>query len=385
MPVYNRVDLPVERGEGSYLFDTNGRRYLDFTSGIAVNAFGHAHPYLVKALTEQAGKLWHVSNLFKVPGQYKLAERLVANSFADTVFFQNSGVEAWELGFKLIRKYQSHVGHPEKTRIITFDHNFHGRTSTAIAASNQEKMTKGFGPLLDCFDIVPFNNMNEVRNAITRETAGICIETVQGEGGIRPANDEFLRGLRAACDEFGLLLFFDEIQCGLGRTGKLFAYEWSGVTPDVMCVAKAIGGGFPLGACLAAEKAASGMTAGSHGTTYGGNPLAMAVGDAVMDLLLAPDFLPHVREIGDLLFSKLEELVKRHPTVFAEARGKGLLLGLKCVKPIADVIAATRANGLLIVPAAEEVARLLPPLIITEDHVNEAIEILDRSARELTA
>jgi len=384
MPVYNRVDLPVERGEGSYLFDTTGRRYLDFTSGIAVNAFGHAHPYLVKALTEQANKLWHVSNLFKVPGQYKLAERLVANSFADTVFFQNSGVEAWECAFKLIRKYQSHVGHPEKTRIITFKNNFHGRTSTAIAASDQEKMTKGFGPLLDSFDIVPFNNLNEVRNAITRETAGICVEPVQGEGGVRPATDEFLRGLRAACDEFGLLLFFDEIQCGLGRTGKFFAHEWYGVTPDVLCAAKAIGGGFPLGACLATEKAASGMTAGTHGTTYGGNPLAMAVGDAVMDLLLAPDFLPHVREIGDLLSARLGELVERHPAVFTEVRGMGLLLGLKCAKPVADVIAKTRANGLLIVPAADDVVRLLPPLIIEEHHVNEAIEILDRSARELT-
>jgi acetylornithine/N-succinyldiaminopimelate aminotransferase len=385
MPVYNRVDIVFERGEGSYLFDTNGRRYLDFTAGIAVNAFGHAHPYLVKALTEQAHKLWHTSNLFRVGGQESLGRRLVDATFADTVFFTNSGVEAWECGFKLIRKYQDTVGHPEKTRIITFEHNFHGRTSSAISASDQEKMTKGFGPLLNCFDIVAFGNLNEVRNAVRPETAGICVEPIQGEGGIRPASDEFLRGLRVVCDEFGLVLMFDEIQCGMGRTGKLFAYEWSGVAPDVMCIAKAIGGGFPLGACLASEKAAIGMTAGTHGTTYGGNPLAMAVGNAVLDLMLAPDFLPGVAAIAEVPGGRLTDLVARHPKVFAEARGRGLLLGLKCVVPNGDVLATARKQGLLLVPAADNVVRLLPPLNIGKEQVDEAIDALDRTAKELAS
>lgn len=383
MPVYNRVDVVFERGEGSYLIDTDGRRYLDFTSGIAVNAFGHAHPYLAKALAEQAGKLWHTSNLFRVAGQESLGRRLIDVTFADTVFFTNSGVEAWECSFKLLRKYQDAVGQPQKTRVVTFENNFHGRTSTAIAASDQEKMTKGFGPLLDSFDIVPFNDLNEVRKAITPQTAAICVEPIQGEGGIRPATEDFLKGLRAACDEFGLLLFFDEIQCGMGRTGKLFAHEWYGVTPDVMCVAKGIGGGFPLGACLATEKAATGMVPGTHGTTYGGNPLAMAVGNAVLDLMLAPDFLPGVERVGKALLDRLESLVERHPNVFAEARGKGLMLGLKCAVPNGDVIARARANGLLIVPAADGVVRLLPPLIIGENEVNEAVDILDRTAKEM--
>jgi len=385
MPVYNRVDVVFERGEGPYLFDTAGRRYLDFTSGIAVNAFGHAHPYLIQALTEQAGKLWHTSNLFRVAGQEKLGMRLKDVTFADTVFFTNSGVEAWECAFKVVRKYQDAVGHPEKTRVITFENNFHGRTSTAIAASDQSKMRKGFGPLLDCFDVVSFNNMNEVRNAVTPETAAICVEPIQGEGGIRPANEDFLKGLRQVCDEFGLLLFFDEIQCGMGRTGKLFAHEWFGVAPDVMCIAKAIGGGFPLGACLASEKAAVGMVAGTHGSTYGGNPLAMAVGNAALDLMLVPGFLENVEKTGERLMAKLRDLTVRHPKVFAEVRGKGLMIGLKTSGDLGALIAGARANGLLGVPAADGVMRLLPPLIITDDHINEAVEILDRTAKELTS
>jgi acetylornithine/N-succinyldiaminopimelate aminotransferase len=383
MPVYNRVDVVFERGEGPYLFDTAGRRYLDFTSGIAVNAFGHAHPYLIQALTDQAHKLWHTSNLFRVAGQERLGRRLADVTFADTAFFTNSGVEAWECSFKLIRKYQDAVGHPEKTRVITFEHNFHGRTSTAIAASDQPKMRKGFGPLLDSFDVVAFNNLNEVRNAVRAETAAICVEPVQGEGGIRPADEGFLQGLRDVCDEYGLLLFFDEIQCGMGRTGKLFAHDWYGVTPDVMCVAKGIGGGFPLGACLASEKAAVGMVPGTHGTTYGGNPLAMAVGNAALDLMLAPGFLDTVVERGETLRRKLGDLIARHPRVFAEVRGMGLMVGLKTVVDLPAVIAAARSNGLLGVPAVDNVMRLLPPLNITDDHINEAIECLDRTAKEL--
>jgi acetylornithine/N-succinyldiaminopimelate aminotransferase len=381
MPVYNRIDVVFERGEGPYLFDAAGRRYLDFIAGIGVNAFGHGHPHLVRALTDQARKLWHTSNLFRIDGMDRLARRLCDVSFADTVFFTNSGVEAWECGFKLLRKYQDAVGHPEKTRVITFKHNFHGRTSTSVAASDQEKMIKGFGPLLDCFDIVAFNDLDAVRAAVGPETAGICIEPIQGEGGILPATAEFLRGLREICDTQGLLLMFDEVQCGLGRTGKLFAHDWCGVTPDVMCLAKAIGGGFPLGACLATERAAVGMVPGTHGTTYGGNPLAMAVGNAALDLLLAPGFLDQVVAMGEILGTRLRELVRRHPGVFAEVRGKGLMLGLKCLVSNADVITRARDNGLILAPAGDGVARLLPPLIIERRHVDEAIEALDQTAR----
>lgn len=383
MPVYNRVDVLFVRGEGSYLFDTNGRRYLDFTSGIAVNAFGHAHPTLIKALTEQAGKLWHTSNLFRIDGMDRLAQRLCDATFADTVFFTNSGVEAWECSFKLIRKYQDAVGHPEKTRVITFENNFHGRTSTAIAASDQVKMRKGFGPLLDAFDIVAFDNLNEVRNAVRAETAAICVEPVQGEGGIRPGSESFIRGLREVCDEFGLLLFFDEIQCGMGRTGKLFAHEWYGITPDVMCIAKAIGGGFPLGACLATEKAAVGMVPGTHGSTYAGNPLAMAVGNAAFDLLMAPGFIENAGKQGDKLMAKLEGLAARHPKVYGEVRGKGLMVGIKSIVELPTLITTLRNNGLLTVPAADNVMRLLPPLIITDAHIDECVDIMERTAKEL--
>lgn len=384
MPTYARADIVFERGEGPYLFDTDGRRYLDFAAGVAVTALGHAHPHLNAALMAQANKVWHTSNLFRVAGQESLAKRLTENTFADTVFFTNSGAEAWECGLKVVRKYHHENGNPEKYRVITFEQSFHGRTLTAISAAKQEKLVKGFGPLVDGFDQVAFGNLNELRAAITPETAAICLEPVQGEGGIRPATVEFMRAVREICDEFGLLMFLDEIQTGMGRTGKLFAHEWAGVTPDVMAVAKGIGGGFPLGACLATEKAAVGMTAGSHGSTYGGNPLATAVGNAVLDVILAPGFLDKVQSTGALLHRRLERLLAKHPKVFTELRGQGLMLGLKCGPAVGDVIAKARANGLLGVPAGDNVMRLLPPLIIGEAEVEEAVSILDRTAAEVT-
>jgi len=385
MPTYARADVVFERGEGPYLYATDGRRFLDFAAGVAVTALGHAHPYLIKALTEQAHKVWHTSNLFRVAGQESLAKRLTELTFADTVFFTNSGAEAWECGAKVVRKYHYENGNPQKTRIITFEQAFHGRTLASISAAKQEKLVKGFGPLLDGFDQVAFGNLNELRNAITPETGGICVEPIQGEGGIRAGSVEFLRGLREVCDEFGLLLFFDEIQTGVGRTGKLFAHEWAGITPDVMAVAKGIGGGFPLGACLATERAASGMTAGTHGSTYGGNPLATAVGNAVLDLVTAPGFLDGVQRISGILQGRLTDLIAKHPGFFLELRGQGLLLGLKVAPPVGDVVAKLRANGMLSVPAGDNVVRLLPPLIIEERQVDEAIAILDQTAREWTA
>ena len=377
MPTYARAEVAFERGEGAVLFATDGRRYLDFGSGIAVASLGHAHPHLVAALNEQAGRLWHVSNLYRIPGQERLAERLVDHSFADTVFFTNSGVEAWECGVKLARRFHHHAGQPERWRIITVGGAFHGRTLTAISAAKTEKLVTGFGPMADGFDQVSFGNLNELRAAITPETAAICVEPVQGEGGIRPATLDYLRALRQTADEFGLLLFFDEIQSGYGRTGRLFAHEWAGVTPDVLCAAKGIGSGFPLGACLATDRAAAGMTPGSHGSTYGGNPLAMAVGNAVLDVVLEPGFLDRVDRIARLLWHRLVDLVARHPGVFAEVRGAGLMLGLRCVPPNGEIIAELRDRGLLTVPAADNVVRVLPPLIITEAEVDEALSILE--------
>jgi acetylornithine/N-succinyldiaminopimelate aminotransferase len=387
MPVYSRADIRFERGQGAYLFDSEGRRYLDFASGIAVTSLGHCHPVLVAALTEQANKLWHTSNLFRITGQEKLADRLTALTFADTVFFTNSGVEAWECGVKLIRKHFYSKGQPEKNRIVVMEGAFHGRTLGAISASKAEKMVKGFGPLLDGFDQVAFGNLNELRAAITPQTAAINIEPILGEGGIKAASVEYLKSLRQIADEFGLLLFFDEIQCGVGRTGKLFAHEWAGVTPDVMCVAKGIGGGFPLGVCLATEDAASGMVAGTHGSTYGGNPLAMAVGLASVNVISKPDFLENVQVQGKALQAALEGVVARHPAIFAELRGVGLMLGLCCAESVVnlDVVNALRHHGMLSVGAAENVIRLLPPLIIGEAEIVEAVRILDSTAAELTA
>jgi acetylornithine/N-succinyldiaminopimelate aminotransferase len=379
MPVFKRIDIAFEHGEGAYLYGTDGRRYLDFASGIAVTMLGHAHPHLVAALEKQARKLWHCSNLYRIPEQERLAERLVAHSFADTVFFANSGAEAVECGLKLVRKYHDATGNPGRYRMICATGAFHGRTLATIAAGGQEKHTKGFEPLVDGFDHVSFNNLNELRAAITEETAGILMEPVIGEGGIRPATLEYLQGVRKVADEFGLLVFFDEVQTGAGRMGSLFAYEAFGMKPDVMAIAKGFGGGFPVGACLATERAAVGMTAGTHGSTFGGNPLAMAVGNAVLDVLLSKGFLDNVKRMGKLTRSRLEALVSKYPDHFEEVRGMGMMLGLKCRVPSEAMIDRLQKNGLLAVGAAENVVRFAPPLIVDERHVDEAIAIIDRS------
>jgi len=384
MPTYARADVVFDRGEGAYLYDTDGRRYLDFASGVAVTAFGHAHPVLIQALTEQAHKVWHTSNLFRVAGQERLAGRLTELTFADTVFFTNSGTEAWECGLKLIRRHAYASGRPERIRVITCSGAFHGRTMAPISAARQEKLITGFAPLLDGFDQVPFGDVEAVLAAIGPETAAISVEPIQGEGGINWAGWDYLRRLRQICDEFDLLLFLDEIQTGMGRTGKLFAHEWAGITPDVMAIAKGIGGGFPLGACLATERAAAGMTAGSHGSTYGGNPLATAVGQAVIELMSQPGFLERVVERGALLQERLGDLVERHGAVFDQVRGVGLLLGLHCAVPQGEVIATLRRLGLLVVAAGDNVIRLLPPLIIEPHHIDEALTLLERAAVELT-
>lgn len=384
LPAYARADLRVERGEGPYLYDTDGKRYLDFVAGVAVNCLGHCHPALVAALEAQAKKLWHASNLFRIPGQEELAVRLVAATFADTVFFGNSGAEAVECAIKMARRYQSHIGRPERFRIITFEGAFHGRTLATIAASGQEKLLKGFGPKVDGFDQVPFGDLEATRAAISEETAAIMIEPVQGEGGVRPASAEFLHGLRALADEHDLLLIFDEIQCGMGRSGKLFAHEWARVAPDIMAVAKGIGGGFPLGACLATARAAEGMTVGSHGSTYGGNPLAMAVGNAVLSEILKPGFLKTVIDIADYMRAQLVALANRHPAVIDSVRGLGLMLGLRLKLPAAEIVPAARARGLLVAVAGDNVLRLLPPLIIERAHVDEAIALLDETFAAVT-
>jgi len=381
MPTYNRADVSFERGEGAYLFATDGRRYLDFASGIAVTALGHAHPHLVAALTEQAGKLWHTSNMFRIPGQERLAERLVTASFADSVFFTNSGAEAVECGLKLVRKYHDDFGDPERYRVITCRGAFHGRTLTTISAAGQEKHLKGFAPEVDGFDHVAFGNLNELRAAITDKTAAILVEPVQGEGGMTAASADYLRGLRDVADEFGLLLFLDEVQSGMGRTGRLFAHEWAGIAPDIVATAKGLGGGFPVGACLAREKVARALTAGSHGSTFGGNPLAMAVGNAVLDILLADGFLSNVERMGKLLRARLEDLVRRHPRVLDSVRGLGLMLGLRCVVPNTEMQARLRENGLLTVGAGDNVVRILPPLIVEERHVDEAIGIIEETCK----
>jgi acetylornithine/N-succinyldiaminopimelate aminotransferase len=380
MPTYARSALAFDRGEGPYLITAEGRKYLDFTSGIAVTALGHAHPHLVAALAEQARKLWHCSNLFQIPGQTRLAERLVAHSFADTVFFGNSGAEAVELALKMVRKYHDETGRPERYRVIACTGSFHGRTLATLAAAGNEKYLKGYDPPVEGFDHVAFNNLNELRVAVTDRTAAILVEPVQGEGGVRPAAPDYLRGLRQVADEFGLLLVFDEVQCGMGRTGRLFAHEWAGITPDILATAKGLGGGFPMGACLATERAATGMTAGSHGSTFGGNPLAMAVGNAVLDILLADGFLTEVERIGRVLLSRLADLVRQHPTLFAECRGQGLLLGLKCVVPNTEMVERLSRAGLLTVGAGDNVVRLVPPLIIGEAEIDEAVGILDKVA-----
>ena len=383
LPTYARIDLAFERGEGVWLVATTGERYLDFTSGVAVNALGHAHPHMVKALTEQAQKLWHVSNLYRIPEGERLADRLCAATFADTVFFQNSGAEAIECAIKMVRKYQSASGKPERYRIVTFEGAFHGRTLAALAATGNKKYLDGFGPPMPGFDQVPFNDLDAVKKAIGPETAAILIEPVMGEGGVRVIPHNFLRALRKLCDDNGLLLVFDEIQTGVGRTGDLFAYQHTGVEPDVMTIAKAIGAGFPVGACLATAEASKGMTAGTHGSTFGGNQLAMAAGNAVLDVVLADGFLDQVKHNSLLLKQKLAEIKDRHASIIAEVRGEGLLIGLRMVPPAPEMVDELRAEKMITVGAGDNVVRLLPPLIIDEAEIAEAVARIDRACVRL--
>ncbi len=381
LPNYARADLAFERGEGAWLVSVDGRRFLDFGSGIATASLGHGNKHLAQAIADQAAKVMHVSNLYRIPQAEKLAARLVEATFADSVFFCNSGAEANEGMIKMIRKTMAETGKPERFRIICFEGAFHGRTLATLAATGNAKYLAGFGPQVEGFDHVPFNNMNAVRNAIGPGTAGVLVEPVQGEGGVRPADMQFLRDLRAACDEYGLILGMDEVQSGMGRSGKLFAHEWAGITPDVISAAKGIAGGFPLGAVLAKEFVAKHMVPGTHGSTFGGNPLACAAGNAALDVILAPGFLEDVDRKGRTLRAGLEKIARQYPQVFDDVRGLGLLIGMKCVVPQAEVQAACLAEGLLAITAGENVLRLAPPLVLTDSDVNEALTMLDRAAR----
>jgi acetylornithine/N-succinyldiaminopimelate aminotransferase len=387
LPTYNRAPLSFVKGEGSWLWTEDGRRYLDLGSGIAVNALGHAHPALVQTLTDQAQKLWHVSNVYTIPEQERLAKLLTENTFADTVFFTNSGTETAELAIKMARKFHYDAGQPDRIEIVAFEGAFHGRSTGAIAAAGSEKMVKGFGPLMPGFKHLKWPTSDEdhaaIRAAITTATCAVIVEPIQGEGGIRVVPDQCLKGLRDLCDQTGALLIFDEVQCGMGRTGRLFAHEWAGVTPDIMMVAKGIGGGFPLGAVLATEHAAAAMTAGTHGSTYGGNPLGCAVGAKVVELISDPAFLAEVARKGALMRQGLESLVARHPTVFQSVRGEGLMLGLKCIPAPADVVKAGYEAGVLTVAAADNVLRLLPALNIPDADIAEALTRLDQAATHL--
>ena len=383
MPSYARLDIAFERGEGPYLYATDGRRFLDFGAGIAVTVAGHCHPHLVDALTRQAQRLWHTSNLYRIPEQTRLAERLTAASFADTVFFCNSGAEAMEASLKTARKYQFESGREERYRFVVFEDSFHGRTLALIAAGGNDAHRRGFGPMLDSFDRAPYGDLDAVKAAIGPETAGIVVEPVQGEGGIRPADAGFLRGLRALADEHALALIYDEVQCGIGRTGRLFAHEDSGAAPDIMAVAKGLGGGFPIGACLVDEEAAVGMVPGTHGSTFGGNPLASAAANAVLDIVLADGFLEGVRRRGAALGTALEALARRYRGVIEEVRGIGFMWGIKCVGPNAELGGKLFEKGLLNVLAADNMVRLLPPLIAGDDHIGEALETLEACCAEI--
>lgn len=383
LPTYNRAPLSFARGEGVWMETDDGRRFLDLGAGIAVNVLGHAHPALVETLTDQAHRLWHTSNLYQVKEQQRLADLLVAHTFADTCFFTNSGTETCELAVKMARKYWYDKGQPERVEILTFEGAFHGRSTAAIAAAGSEKMVKGFGPLLPGFVHLPFGDFAAVKAAMGPATAAVLLEPLQGEGGIRSFGDAFLKDLRALCDETGTLLILDEVQCGVGRTGRLFAHEWAGITPDIMMVAKGIGGGFPLGAVLATEAAAAGMTAGTHGSTYGGNPLGCAVGARVMEIVADPAFLDEVNRKAGFFRQKLEGLVAAHPDVFEAVRGQGLMLGLKCRVPNGDVVKAGYDEEVLTVAGADNVVRLLPALNIAEAEMTEAVERLSRAAARL--
>ncbi len=381
MPTYARAPLNFVKGEGSWLIEANGQRFLDFGAGIAVNALGHAHPALVTRLTEQAQKLWHVSNLYNIPQQQDLADKLVELTFADTVFFTNSGTESCELTVKMVRKYWYEKGFSDRVEIIAFEGAFHGRSSAGIAAAGAEKLVKGFGPMLPGFKHLDWVNHDTIEAAIDQKTAAVIVEPIQGEGGIRPLPDKYLKGIRALCDRHDILLILDEVQCGVGRTGRLFAHEWSNIEPDIMMIAKGIGGGFPLGAVLATEDAASGMTAGSHGSTYGGNPLACAVGSEVLDHVADPEFLENVSRKGGLLTQGLMGLVDGYSDLFDSVRGLGLMLGLKCKVPNTEVLRACYDENFIIVPAADNVIRLLPPLNVSDDDIKEALYRLDKAAQ----
>ncbi|MCA0400063.1 MAG: aspartate aminotransferase family protein [Proteobacteria bacterium] len=384
LPVFARADVAFERGEGAWLFAEDGRKFLDFAGGIAVNVLGHSHPYLVEALTQQAQKLWHVSNLYNISEGARLADRLCELTFADKVFFTNSGAEALECAIKMARKYHSANGQPERYRIVTFEGAFHGRTLATIAAGGQKKYLDGFGPKVEGFDQVPFGDFDAMKAAVGPETGAVLLEPVQGEGGTRVFSNDFLRKLREFCDEKGLLLILDEVQSGVGRTGKLFAHEWAGITPDIMAIAKGIGGGFPMGACLSTDKASKGMTAGVHGTTFGGNPLAMAVGNAVLDVVATPEFLEGVRATARDITQRLAELKDRYPDLIEEIRGSGLLIGIKTKIANTDLVAAAREQNFLSVPAGDNVVRLLPPLNIGENEIREAYQRLDAALASLS-
>jgi acetylornithine/N-succinyldiaminopimelate aminotransferase len=384
LPTYARADLEFVKGKGAWLTEADGSHFLDLASGIAVNSLGHAHPDLVKIIKSQAEKLWHVSNLYEIPQQRALAEILVKNSFADTVFFTNSGTESCELAVKMARKYWFEKGYHDKFEIITFEGSFHGRSSAGIAATASEKMTKGFGPLLPGFLSINWNNHEAIKNSISDRTAAILLEPIQGEGGIRVVPEQCLKGIREFCDENKILLILDEVQCGVGRTGKLFAHEWAEIEPDIMMVAKGIGGGFPLGAVLAKENAASGMTTGTHGSTYGGNPLGCSVGLKVMDIISNPNFLLDVNHKAKNFRAGLSELLNKNTSIFEEVRGKGLMLGLKCKVQNIDVVNAGYSNKLLTVPAGDNVVRLLPPLTISDKEIKQALEKLDCVMTELS-
>jgi acetylornithine/N-succinyldiaminopimelate aminotransferase len=384
LPTYARPDVVFEKGEGVWLVTRDGERYLDLGAGIAVNSVGYSHPHLVEALTEQAAKLWHSSNLFRIPEGERLAQRLVDATFADTVFFTNSGAEALECAIKMARKYHAVSGQPERFRIITVEGAFHGRTLATIAAGGQKKYLEGFGPKVEGFDQVPFGDFAALEAAITPETAAILVEPIQGEGGIRPFALGDLRRLRQICNEKDLLLIFDEVQSGVGRTGKLFAHEWADIAPDIMAVAKGIGGGFPMGACLATAEAGKGMTAGTHGSTFGGNPLAMAVGNAVLDVVLADGFLEHVRQMGLLFKQRLASLRDRYPDVVEDIRGEGLMIGVKVKPPNTEVVEAARAHHLLVIGAGDNVVRLVPPLVISETEVTEALDRLEAAIKAVS-
>ena len=382
MPVYPRCDVRPVRGDGVYLYGEGGEKYLDFASGIAVNLLGHGHPHLTKAIQKQAETLIHVSNLYGSPQGEALAKRLVDLTFADTVFFTNSGAEAVECAIKTARRYHHAKGNPHKHDLITFSNAFHGRTMATISATNQEKLRDGFAPLLPGFKVVEFDDLEGALAAIDGNTAGFLVEPIQGEGGIRPASQEFMSGLRKACDELDLMLVLDEVQCGMARTGKLYAHEHYGITPDIMASAKGIGGGFPLGACLATERAASGMVIGTHGSTYGGNPLAMAAGEAVLDVVANDEFLDHVRTTGERLRAALEQMIPNHDHLFDSVRGMGLMLGIKMKTDSRAFVGYLRTKGILTVAAGDNVVRVLPPLTIDEANIREFVDGLSAASKD---